>query len=120
MTTLDNEHDDAETNGAGLYWVGLFLVDLAYGGPEEGGWWYQAGTLVADPKMYEELGGGPAGFVGHAEAAAYRQRLDASVAILNADRPAIEASNSIGVYEVRLARGQVLPTHFPEHRPHYE
>ena len=120
MTKQDNEHDAAEADGAGLYWVGVFLVDLAYGGPEEGGWWYQTGILVVDPKLYEELGGGPAGFVGHAEAAAYREHLDANVAILNAGRPAIEASNSVGVYEVRLARAQVVPTHFPDHRPHYE
>ena len=29
----------------GLYWGALYLVDLVYGGAEEGGWWYQAGTL---------------------------------------------------------------------------
>ncbi len=28
------------------YVVAFYAVDRAYGGPEEGGWWYDAGELV--------------------------------------------------------------------------
>ena len=31
---------------AGLVYVNVYLVHRAYGGPEEGGWWYDAGELV--------------------------------------------------------------------------
>lgn len=27
-------------------WVNVYLEDRMYGGPEEGGWWYDAGILV--------------------------------------------------------------------------
>lgn len=31
---------------AGLVYVNVYLVHRAYGGPEEGGWWYDVGELV--------------------------------------------------------------------------
>jgi hypothetical protein len=120
MADSDEDHDDEQTDGSGLYWVALFLVDLAYGGPEEGGWWYQTGTLVIDPQTYNEIGGGPAAFVERIDAAAYHDRLEPNVSKLNAGRPPIEASNSAGIYELRIARAQLLPTHFPHQRPYYE
>jgi hypothetical protein len=27
-----------------VYVVSIYMVDRAYGGPEEGGWWYEVGT----------------------------------------------------------------------------
>ncbi len=67
-----------EDDGVGLYWVALYLVDLGYGGVEEGGWWYQAGTLVVGPKTYHEIGGAPAAFVKRGDAIAYCERLGPS------------------------------------------
>lgn len=29
------------------WWVNVYSVERLYGGPEEGGWWYDAGTPVA-------------------------------------------------------------------------
>ena len=29
-------------------YVNVYEVECCYGGPEEGGWWYDAGTLVPD------------------------------------------------------------------------
>jgi len=120
MAEPDDEYGEGESGGAGLYWVALYLVDLAYGGPEEGGWWYQTGTLVVDPQTYNEVGGAPAAFVARADAAALRERLEPGLNKLNAGRPPIEASNSVGVYDLRITRAQVLPTQFPDQRPHYE
>lgn len=31
--------------------IAVYLVQLAYGGPEEGGWYYQAGELCTDPEL---------------------------------------------------------------------
>ena len=30
--------------------IAVYLVQLAYGGPEEGGWFHQAGALCTDPE----------------------------------------------------------------------
>jgi hypothetical protein len=30
-----------------LVWVNAYLIDRAFGGPEEGGWWYDTGHLLA-------------------------------------------------------------------------
>lgn len=35
-----------------LWWcVGVYTADRAYGGPEEGGWWYNCGGLVEHAKI---------------------------------------------------------------------
>lgn len=38
------------------WWVGVYEVDQGYGGPEEGGWWYEVGEVkqVAAASSYEE------------------------------------------------------------------
>lgn len=35
----------------GTCWVNVYLVDRAYGGPEEGGWWYDTGTAVRSTQV---------------------------------------------------------------------
>ena len=120
MPKPGDDVEESEDDGVGLYWVALYLVDLVCGRAEEGGWWYQAGTLVVSPETYHEIGGAPAAFVERGDAIAYRERLEPSLAKLNACRPPIEATNSVGIYELRLTRAQLLPTHFPDRRPHYE
>ena len=85
-----------------------------------GFWVYQTGVLVVDPEPYNEIGGAPAAFLERGQAVAYSEYLQSNVAGLNAGRPPTEASNSVGVYEIRMMRAQVLPTHFPEQRPRYE
>lgn len=47
---------NTDPSTAGFFWLALCLADLAYGGPEEGGWWYQSGTLIVDPNTYQDLG----------------------------------------------------------------
>jgi hypothetical protein len=120
MPESSNDIEESESDGVGLYWVALYLVDLVYGGPEEGGWWYQGGTLVVSPEAYYDIGGAPAAFVERGDAIAYRERLEPNLAALNAGRPPIEATNSVGIYELRLMRAQLLPAHFPDQQPHYE
>lgn len=117
----DSSHDAGDDHpGFGLYWVAVFLVDLAYGGPEEGGWWYPAGTLVIDPALYETLGAAPAGFWSIEAAQTYAGSMRAKLPGINLGRPDISQTNSVGIYEVRVMRAQVMPTQFPIARPHYE
>ena len=33
------------------YVVAFYAVDRAYGGPEEGGWWFDTGELVRLPRV---------------------------------------------------------------------
>jgi hypothetical protein len=120
MTEARDDVEESEDDGAGLYWVALYLVDLAYGGAEEGGWWYQTGTLVVDPEPYSKIAGAPAAFVARSDAVAYRERLEPNLATLNDGRPPIVATKSVGIYELRMTRAQLLPMHFPQRRPHYE
>lgn len=48
-TATDYESGPDDDQGFGLSWVAVFLIDLSYGGPEEGGWRYPAGILAIDP-----------------------------------------------------------------------
>lgn len=120
--TPEDIGDEAQTFGSavGLFWLALYLVDLAYGGPEEGGWWYQAGTLVVDPETYREIGAAPSAFVNQEDAGATLLSLEPRLVALNEGRPPIEATNSVGIYELRVIQAPTLPTHFPTTRPHYE
>jgi hypothetical protein len=46
---LREEQEEAERERyrqRGTYVVAVYAMDRCYGGPEEGGWWYDAGTLV--------------------------------------------------------------------------
>ncbi len=113
--------DEPDTDqGTGLYWVAAYLIDLCHGGPEEGGWFYEAGTLVIDPVIYETLGSAPAGFCTIEAARIHASSMQAKLAVINHGRPEISQSNSIGIYETRIMRAQIMPTHFPVTRPHYE
>ncbi|MDD2878317.1 MAG: hypothetical protein PHT60_14105 [Acidiphilium sp.] len=109
-----------EDQGFGLYWVAAFLVDLSYGGSEEGGWWYQAGILAIDPWVYETLGAGPAGFCSPDAAVSRARLMRTKLPAVNQGRPEISQTNSVGQYEIRVMRAQIMPTHFPKTRPHYE
>lgn len=103
----------------GLYWVAVFLIDLSYGGPEEGGWWYQAGTLVIDPWVYETLGAAPAGFCSRDAADAHAALMRTRLSELNRGRPEISQTNSVGQYDILVMRALTMPTHFPRTRPSY-
>jgi hypothetical protein len=90
--------------------VATYLVDRAYGGPEEGGWWYRRGELIAvdgtffrddSAKRFRDL---------------IQSQLDRTE---NQDRPPIGSVCSIGVYEALIYKGRA-PKGFPARRPGYE
>lgn len=39
---------------AGTQWINTYLIDRAYGGPEEGGWYYNCGEAVRSIQVTEE------------------------------------------------------------------
>lgn len=93
--------------------VAVFLIDDAYGGPEEGGWYYRhghpvesAGPLLRTFKHWED-------------AIAYRDRLQNAIDICwNYGRPKISSVLSEGEYRVIISADE-LPQAFPRVRPQY-
>lgn len=92
-------------------YVAVFLEDRAYGGPEEGGWWYDTGDLV------RTVWQGPAS---QAEAAeVYAERLNKKLeTTLNHGRRPISSVLSEGRYRALVCNEP--PASWPEQRPHYE
>ncbi|MGH7117735.1 MAG: hypothetical protein ACREFP_01845, partial [Acetobacteraceae bacterium] len=103
-----------------LYWVAAYLSDLQWGGPEEGGWYYDTATLVTDPDIYRTLGRGAASFADAAEAAAHAEAMERHLPLLNHQRPPKHSVASVGVYEIRVLRSATLPLYLPETPPRYE
>ncbi len=103
-----------------LMWVACYLTSRSWGGPEEGGWWFDQGELVTDPGMYRTLGGTPRSFLAEDVACAYAARLRPKLAALNEGRPSKHSAISQGVYEIHVLQAASLPLGFPETRPRYE
>lgn len=102
------------------YAVAVYLVDRAYGGPEEGGWYYDTAELSTDPRhvaltrVYDRL---PAAYN-------YANTLDETVLnVENEGRPEIWSVNSYGKLRALvfdMDEHSVLPPYMPDRRPHYE
>ena len=89
-----------------LRYVNVYLVEQAYGGPEEGGWWYEVGEPVKTmPTRAHYL-------------AKLRTRVGDWCDRMNSTRPPMYSVASTGVYvsvvEDNPARG------YPSERPYYE
>lgn len=94
-----------------VYYVNLYLIDRGYGGPEEGGWWYDYGEFIETAAM----------FTREEEAYAFCQARNAETREehgLNVGRPPISSVNSRGEYyfQVEDRPGK----DFPEETIHYE
>lgn len=51
-TTINNQEVKYERDQPAKWWcVAVYETDRAYGGPEEGGWWYDCGMLVEHAKI---------------------------------------------------------------------
>lgn len=93
-----------------LYYVSIFLVDRAYGGPEEGGWYYETGEPIDEHRRtFETL---------HDANTYLHQLCETVLPDMNEDRPSISSVNSIGRYQALLSTQAPAP--FPTTRPHYE
>lgn len=106
--------------GPGLFWTAVWLVTQTWGGPEEGGWWFDSGELVTDPAIYARLGAFPASFGDYLEAHAHAETMARHLGALNRGRPPKHSATSTGVYETHVFDAPVPPVHWPETPPRYE
>lgn len=100
------------------YWyVAVYLRDRAYGGPEEGGWWYDTGELQ---RFFDHQGDEVdfAQFTDKHDAINLQEKLQAHAEFSNEGRPDIGSVNSRGRYEVVVQED--IPRNYPDTRPHYE
>lgn len=91
-----------------MHYVNVYLEDQAYGGPEEGGWYYSLGSPDASLTGYESQRATPKRI----------ERARRLAARENANRPSQYHSNSEGEFVVRVERHR--PRAYPEYHPHYE
>jgi len=91
----------------GPWFVNCHMIDRAYGGPEEGGWYFTYGVLEFSIECKSEA----------RQRAVYLTLLD-WVIEMNEGRPDIGQTNSDGVYS--LTKDDQAGRNFPEERPHYE
>jgi len=108
MSHDDDEYERPEYTGPWV--VCLYLMDRAYGGAEEGGWYYTYG----DPVLTTHL----RCFALLEDAWLYARSLDPLVDQVNEGRPSISRVASEGEYAAIICDG--WPKHFPEDTPHYE
>lgn len=101
-----------------MWHVCLYLVDRAYGGPEEGGWYYNTGEAI--PWGMDDRGATACAFFPTLEQAKTHRRYleDFYLAGLNQGRPSIDSVLSEGRYEFQVGFGQ--PENYPAHKPRYE
>ena len=102
-----------------MYYVSIFMEDRSYGGPEEGGWWYNHGF----PMHSEEELAQRRVFEKREDADAYcrdlQQRLDTSGAWNRDGRNRDLGSVACcGRYMAYVTKGEPVP--FPEERPIWE
>jgi hypothetical protein len=96
--------------------VAVFMVDRAYGGPEEGGWWYDYGYPVKDAEMAPLL----RIFNDEDKARAYRNELQTKLdAEMNVGRVGIGSVLSDGVYQA-VVTDDDYPKAYPSERPRFE
>lgn len=88
-------------------YINVYHVRMEYGGPEEGGWWYDTGRPVESRRV------APSDNI-EVVLAQTREKYEAE----NKGLPPKWSVNSTGVYEVRQERQPAKP--FPEDTPHYE
>lgn len=99
---------------ASSYWcAAVYLEDKAFGGHEEGGWWFTCGEPVinysAPFPIYWCAGQRPKDAIAAMKAWCEEE---------NKDRPSISSVLSEGVYVVHIVRNR-QPQHYPSQRPYY-
>lgn len=89
--------------------VAVYTSYLVYGGPEEGGWWYSAGSLTEHGRVRF--------FDDYPEAQAYQDELWDWVHAHNTDRDLADRGDEKLV--VRCTTEALPDTHYPQNRPYY-
>jgi hypothetical protein len=107
--------EDEEEPAPKWWYLNLYLTNRAYGGPEEGGWWYD----YYCPEQLPDVAPCYGPFATEEEARTKREEIKPLLDIHNGDRRSdVNSVISDGCY-VLLIEGH-LPKHQPETKPHYE
>lgn len=96
------------------YTVAVFEVDRAYGGPEEGGWWFDCGSPLPRSSRLP-FAASWTRFRNRQAAIAFARRLNAKLARGNDDLSSVTCEQHLVAY---VCSGK--PQGFPLRRPHYE
>ena len=92
------------------YTVAVYDCDRAYGGPEEGGWWFNCGTLIKPVRT----------FPSEDQAFEFARRMNAKLRhFINSHRRPMSSVLSEGEIWAEVHEG-APPKHYPEYHPHYE
>jgi len=96
-----------------IWYVSLYLCNMAFGGSEEGGWWYVVGEYINDSDLNKM-------FTDHESALAYKDSDEVKevLKIMNEGGYGISSVLSDGEYEMCVE--DEFPHSFPIERPHYE
>lgn len=98
------------------FWtVAFYEADRAYGGPEEGGWWYDCGTLLKVYRSVRDMD----------KAHELARRANRHLA---RQREYMLAQGQLPIYSVNYSGGHIVarvyggnaPEYYPEERPYYE
>lgn len=87
-------------------WVNVYLEDRAYGGPEEGGWWYDCASIEESIMCFSE----------EKARVKYEEKLK-EIAEWNEGRRPISSVLSEGMYIVKLEQHE--GESYPKNRPYY-
>lgn len=94
--------------------VAVYDCDRAYGGPEEGGWWYNTGTLIRVCRVFKNQD------MAYAWASRMNNKLKNKIIGPNVDKKYdISSVLSEGIYWAEVWEDRA-PDHYPDRRPHYE
>ncbi|MDO5758518.1 MAG: hypothetical protein Q4P24_13680 [Rhodobacterales bacterium] len=96
--------------GRPRYIIAFYEIDRAFGGPEEGGWWFDTGELRRAFKVVRS----------EAEAVSIVSRANRLMARLQRHkRNVCSVAYEGGQYEAHMFEDSA-PLYFPQTRPHYE
>ena len=103
-----------DTHNQGFYTVAIYIEDRAFGGHEEGGWYYDTAELCTEPEAAQYL----RGFADEGEAYTYAIDLHNMLSTWNEGRPEISSVLSEGRYTAIVSEGPPKP-YYPEAKPYY-
>jgi hypothetical protein len=93
-----------------ITYVGIYHIERLYGGPEEGGWWYNQRTLVSKVKAFDPE-----------KVDAFVERAQQCLDTWHPDNHISLGSTSCEChYRVQCFDNELPHKCSPEHKPHYE
>lgn len=95
------------------YLVCVYECEQRFGGPEEGGWWYDSGCLVRVMKVFRSAD------IAYDFCRRLNSKLNSRVFGPNQGKREYTSVLSDGEYQAHVLEDSA-PKYFPESRPHYE